>query len=75
MNQEQLNFVMDKLKVMSIIKRYAIASVIIEGRSAYILEIECSIPKNTLNRSVKKCNDKWKELLADSNTVYELTCF
>lgn len=72
MNQKQLDFVMDKLGYTAKNKRAGISNIIINGDSAYSVEIFHCLPKNTANRDAIKCAHKWDELLADCVAVKAL---
>jgi len=63
MNKEQLNFVMDLLNIIALNRRQAIQGVIINGDSAYSVELFGDLPKNTINRDALRCSKKWNECL------------
>jgi hypothetical protein len=63
MNRIQLDFVMDLLNIKAANKREGLANIIINGDSAYSVELFHSLPKNTINRDAIKCSKKWGECL------------
>ena len=71
MNRQELNFVMDLLKITEINRRQGIASVIVDGNSARSVERLLLLPKNTLIQSVKRCKSKWNQCLSIHKFVEE----
>ena len=63
MNKTQLDFVMDLLNITAINRREGISQVIINGDTAYSVELFGSLPKNTISRDAIKCSKKWGECL------------
>lgn len=72
MNQKQLDFVMDKLNITATNRRMGLSNIIINGDSAYSVEIFHALAKNTANRDAIRCSEKWAELLNDCVIVKEL---
>lgn len=72
MNAEQLNYIMDLLKITAINKRSALQNIIVNGDSAYSVELFYSLPKNTMNREAAKCSKKWSECLSITDNVRNL---
>lgn len=63
MNKKQLNFVMDLLNITALNRRQGIESVIVNGDSAYSVELFGNLQKNTINRDALRCSKKWSECL------------